>query len=370
MPAKRLPANPSLDHLKHQAEDLLRMHAARDVQAAQRIREFHPRFHRATDRQIFNTPLSLSDAQLALAREYGFQTWARLKERIATPGVAGELNLPDHERIQDAAFRHAVDLLDAGNEVELCAHLAGHPEVANQRVLFEGGNYFRNPTLLEFVAENPIRNGALPANIVQIAKLILEAGAKNNPGALNATLQLVCSGRVPRECQVQIPLIDLLCAYGADPHQALAAALVHGEFEAVNALLKNGARVDLSVAAAMGRSEDVRRLLAGSNTAQRHRALALSSQFGHTDIVRLLLDSGEDPNRYNPDGFHSHSTPLHQAALAGHDDTVRLLIERGARVDIKDVLWQGTPADWARHAQRAAIENYLLARQPKNENSG
>jgi uncharacterized protein (TIGR02246 family) len=52
------------------------------------------------------------------------------------------------------------------------------------------------------------------------------------------------------------------------------------------------------------------------------------------DIVRLLLDAGEDPNRYNPDGLHSHSTPLHQAALAGHDAVVRLLVERGARLDI------------------------------------
>ena len=35
-------------------------------------------------------------------------------------------------------------------------------------------------------------------------------------------------------------------------------------------------------------------------------------------IVRMLLDAGEDPNRYNPVGAHSHSTPLHQAAVGGH----------------------------------------------------
>ena len=46
MPVKRLPANPNLEHLKYQAKDLLNMHAARDVKAAQRIREFHPRFNR------------------------------------------------------------------------------------------------------------------------------------------------------------------------------------------------------------------------------------------------------------------------------------------------------------------------------------
>jgi ankyrin repeat protein len=202
----------------------------------------------------------------------------------------------------------------------------------------------------------------LPANIVQVAELILNAGAKQNPSALNETLGLVCSGRVPRESGVQVPLIDLLCDHGADPNFAMPPALAHGEFEAVNALVRRGARMDLTVAAGLGNIEDARRLLAGASGEDRHRALALASQFGRTDVVRLLLDEGEDPNGYNPAGFHSHSTPLHQAALAGHAEVVRLLVERGADLDSKDTLWQGTPAGWARHAGHTQIEEYLLAR--------
>ncbi|MGH9773268.1 MAG: hypothetical protein ACRD4Q_16490 [Candidatus Acidiferrales bacterium] len=120
----------------------------------------------------------------------------------------------------------------------------------HQRVIFEGDNYFQNPSLLEFVAENPIRHGKLPANIVEAAKVILEAGAKNDRAILSETLGLVCTGRVPRECGVQIPLIDLLCDYGADPNRGMPGA--HGEFEAVHALLRRGARLDLPVAAALG----------------------------------------------------------------------------------------------------------------------
>ena len=72
-----------------------------------------------------------------------------------------------------------------------------------------------------------------------------------------------------------------------------------------------------------------------------------------------MLDAAEDPNRYNPVGFHAHSTPLHQAALAGHFDVVRLLVERGARRDLKDIHHNGTAADWAQHAGREEIAKYL-----------
>jgi hypothetical protein len=48
-------------------------------------------------------------------------------------------------------------------------------------------------------------------------------------------------------------------------------------------------------------------------------------------------------------------------ALAGHADTVRLLVQRGARVDIKDILWNGTPADWADHGGHPQVPAYLRA---------
>jgi ankyrin repeat protein len=75
----------------------------------------------------------------------------------------------------------------------------------------------------------------------------------------------------------------------------------------------------------------------------------------------LLLDAGEDPNRYNPVGGHSHTTVLHQAAGAGHEELVRLFVERGARLDLKDILWHATPADWAKHAGKREVEAYLRA---------
>jgi hypothetical protein len=360
MPVKRLPAHPNLDHLKHQAKDLLKDHAARDPAAAQRLREFHPRFTDATDDDIFKGHLTLSDAQLTIAREYGFASWPRLKAHIETPTLADRLEKPHHERIEDPDFHRAVELLDAGDAESLRSHLSEHRRLVHQHVVFEGGNYFRNPTLLEFIAENPIRHGTLPKNILAITHVILDADPE--PAARNQALMLVSTGRVPRECGVQLPLINLLCDRGADPASAIHAAALHGEFAAVDALIHRGAPIDLPIAAALGRADDFNRLLPQANKQERHLALALASQFGHVEIAALLLDAGEDSNRYNPVGAHSHSTPLHQAAWSGDESLVRLLVERGARVNIRDVLWHGTPADWASHAGHTEVEAYLRAR--------
>src|SRR5436305_3588414 len=196
MPVRSLPPNPNLEHLKYQAKDLLNAHAAHNPEVAQRLREFHPRFNRATDAAIFDADVSLTDAQLAIAREYGFSSWARLRKHIEQPAQFDRLRLPHQERIEDATFRRAVDLIDAGDVAGLRVHLQQHPNVVHQRVVFEGGNYFRNPSLLEFVAENPVRHGTLPANIVEVTRVILDAGAERS--AMHEALRLVATGPVPR----------------------------------------------------------------------------------------------------------------------------------------------------------------------------
>lgn len=358
MPTRSLPERPSLDHLKDQARDLQRAQRAGDSQAAQRIREFHPEFSRRADADIRAARLSLSDAQLAIAREYGFSSWARLKAHVDGPAPA-RVDGPLHERIRDPLFRQAVTLLDAGDAEGLRRLLSDHPDLVRRRETFEGGNYFRNPTLLEFIAENPIRNGRLPANIVEVARVILDAGASSDQKALDSALELVASGRVPREVGVQPDLIDLLCSHGASPDAAMQAALAHGEFDAAEALLRNGAKGSLAVAAALGRTDDVRRTLAEAQPDERRAALVLAALHGRPEVIAQLLEAGVDPDGYNPVGLHSHSTPLHQAVASGNLEAVRLLVEAGASLDRRDILWQGTPLDWAVDEGRREIEAYL-----------
>jgi hypothetical protein len=82
MPIKSLPSHPSLEHLKYQARDLLEALSQGNAEAIARVREFHPRFARTSDDEIRSSKLSLADAQLIIAREYGFESWPKLKHHV------------------------------------------------------------------------------------------------------------------------------------------------------------------------------------------------------------------------------------------------------------------------------------------------
>lgn len=358
MPTKRLPTHANIDHLKYQAKDLLKTYRTEQLDAYQRVREFHPHFKGVSDSAMVGKTFTLTDAQLSIAREYGFASWPRLT-RVVSKQCGVELVLSHHERINDELFRQAVDLLDEGDIARLRHHLTIHPQLVGQRIVFEGGNYFTNPSLLAFIAENPIRHNQLPSNIVEVARLILDAGAAEDQSSIDGALMLVSTGCVVRKSGVQVPLINLLCGYGGNPDNAISAAVCHGEFEAADALIECGGSINLIVAAATHRLDDVRTLVNSADAREKHMALAVASLHGHAMVVELLLKQGESPNRFNPEGCHSHSTPLHQAALAGHLDVVQLLVQNGARLDIRDIHHRGTALDWAEHAEQNDIVKYF-----------
>ena len=80
--SEKLPTNPSLENLKNQAKALLKAHKQSLSQANSRIQEFHPEWSRSSLEQIQDVSISLSDAQWVIAREYGFDSWAKLKDYI------------------------------------------------------------------------------------------------------------------------------------------------------------------------------------------------------------------------------------------------------------------------------------------------
>jgi Ankyrin repeats (3 copies) len=269
-------------------------------------------------------------------------------------------------------FEAAVDAVIEGNSLALRALLRGHPDLVRARSARP-----HRATLLHYVAANGVEDDRqkTPANAVEIARMLLEAGAEPDAladmyGTQCTTMSMLVSSSHPAAAGVQVALVETLLDFGAAIEgtgtrkwgMPLMTALAFGFLPAAEALVRRGARVDgLAAAAGLGRLDDSAHLLPAADPETRHRALALAAQHGHAEIVRLLLDSGEDPDRYNPEGNHAHSTPLHQAALAGHEAVVRLLVERGARLDMKDTVYQGTPLGWAEHGGCGAITAYLRA---------
>lgn len=72
-----------LENLKKQAKQLVRWHRERNYAVVPRIRAALPRYHGLSDEQVLAQRFVLADAQLLLAREAGFETWATFKSGVA-----------------------------------------------------------------------------------------------------------------------------------------------------------------------------------------------------------------------------------------------------------------------------------------------
>lgn len=265
--------------------------------------------------------------------------------------------------IADPLFRAAVVAIDAGDVPALERLLAARPQLLRDRLEGYGEGYFHRPHLLWFVAENPIRNGSLPANIGDVTRTILRAAGHEKveslPEQLQYALGLVSSGRVPRESGVQLELIDRMVDAGARPGGALMPALAHREAAAVERLLELGAPLTLTAAVCTGRMDEAARLLATANPSERQAALSGAALFGLAPALRLLIAQGVDVNAFSPPDFHPHGTALHHAVDSGSLEAVRVLAEAGASLEIRDRIHDGTALDWAQYLDRTQIAEYL-----------
>jgi ankyrin repeat protein len=375
-----------LDEYRRQAQALVDGHRAGDTAAITIIHEHHPRFLDETikwrpkflsNEDIQKAPFDLADAELALARWYTFADWTALEEYVTAVSVDGPVFW----------FESAVEAVVNGDLPTLRTLLRDHPELIHARSTRRTPHDppVHGATLLHYVAANGVEGHRqkTPPNAVEIARTLLEAGAEVDGmagmyGGQYATMSMLVSSAHPAKAGLQAPLAELLLDFGAAIEgrgselwkSPLMTALAFGYLDTAAALIRRGARIPtLAAAAGLGRLADAIRLLPEADALDRHRAIALAAQHGHVEIVRLLLNAGEDPNRYNPQGNHGHSTPLHQAAFAGHEDVVRLLVEHGARLDIRDTVWHGTPAGWALHSgkpKQLAIAAYLREHGAEN----
>jgi ankyrin repeat protein len=116
------------------------------------------------------------------------------------------------------------------------------------------------------------------------------------------------------------------------------------------ALLARGARMDVRHAAALGKLDALRALLAATAApALLEEALAFACIRGQGAAVVMLLQHGARGDALVTPGGQTPRTALHEAANRGHRDVVELLLANGADATIVEPRWGGTAADWAEH---------------------
>lgn len=291
-PTRSLPPEPSLEHQRKLAKELLRGYRAGDAEAGQRIRRHLPDKRRIT----------LADAQFVLAREYGFDSWTKFKAHVERAGDAG-LPAPVSE-----AFRHAFEARDAGAIRELFRHHPGARAVIDAPLFpFDSpalvhvagqGDLALVDVLLEFGADPNRRSDwwaggwhALHSARGAVAQRLLDAGAVadacaaanlDRPDLLRRLLDADPSRVHERGGDGQTPLhfarsrevADLLLEHGADPdardldHRGTPAQWMLegrrgvGRYDlAVHLVERRGATADIFLAAALGQTTRLEALL-------------------------------------------------------------------------------------------------------------
>ena len=301
-----LPARPDLGHLRREARDLLRAAQAGDTDAAGRI-------------SAVSGGLNLSAAQLAVARDYGFASWPRLKAAVE----ARSRDLEEQaQRFCEASIRdwsgQAARMLEATPELAgynfATAVVLGDAERVRREIERDPGLVNRPDERWGFT---PLHGACAsrwhrldPARadgLATVARLLLEAGADPH-------------GTAPTGSWT-----PLGCAVAGETNPAI-----------VRLLLERGAVPDdrdLYLAGFAGDDHETLRLLLEhtDDVAETARsALAAPIDNGDIEGVRLLLDAGADPNRYTDDA--DEPAPLMYAAVRtdAPAELVDLLLSRGA----------------------------------------
>ncbi|HEX3577322.1 MAG TPA: ankyrin repeat domain-containing protein [Thermoanaerobaculia bacterium] len=361
-----LPSHPHLGYYKKLAKDLVKAcddpaalsaWAARLAPADQRL-----------ERHIRSAKIEkLADAQFLIARAHGFASW---------PKFAKHVEALQHAASPDSKFEQAADAIVSGDIDALRRLLDESPELIVQRSSRE-----HRSTLLHYVSANGVEDfrQRTPRNIVEIMRLLLDAGADVNAESdayrgHSMTLGLAATSVHPEVAGVQIDLMELLLARGAMiervPGEAVRACLANGRPLAARFLASRGAYLDFENAAGVGDLDRVKDLVSTVSNEELRKGFVWACAYGYNDVVAFLLDRGVDPAF----GTGAQMTGLHLAAHEGHLETVRMLVAHGAPLEAMNS-YGGTVLDqtlWSavnhpRPAHRAIVET-LIAAGAKVEN--
>ena len=224
--------------------------------------------------------------------------------------------------------------------------------------------FFREPYLLWFVAEDPVRNNHLPGNIDSIAKTIIDRlkflHTTSMQEQLDYGIRLVAWSAVAKRCGVQEKLLKVFVEAGASTTGV--SDDVNGNMEAAKYLTSMNANISLATALCIDKWELVPSLALTASQEEKQFALTLCALNGRKNGIESLIPYGVMLNEPSSK-LYSHATALHHAVWSGSFETVKLLVEAGADLNIKDSIYEGTPLDWAEYGKKKDIAEYLKGRK-------
>ncbi len=361
-PVRALPARPSLEHLKNEAKQRLEALRNDDPQA------------------------KLTTAQLAIAREYGFASWRKLKAHVdaiarAAPDqdqVFAAARVGDVEAVRrafaagfdpatidrDGKTVHQIGKTEGHQAIELLARqfeeretrppeeqktvnailaAAEHGEVDELRRLLDA-----HPDLIDARGGNFQQQTALHLaawlNRPECVRLLLQRGADvrirdfgDNAYALHFAAEAA-----------DLEIVRMLVEAGSDvigkgdDHQlgvlGWATSFRRAREDVAEYLLAHGAELDFWSAVALDRVEDVKRLVAGDRSLltarmsrnEHHRTpLHQAAALNRPRMVRLLLDLGADAQATDDTG----ATALTAAAANADPSIIAMLQDAGVKLD-------------------------------------
>ena len=168
--------------------------------------------------------------------------------------------------------------------------------------------------------------------------------------------------------------LRLLVAHGVDVNRPdtrlqrtpYELAVLNGHTEIAELLLENGAvpvslndRDAFFAACLSGDGRRARALLAANAKLleqlgdDRAELLQLAAERDRRPAIRLMAELGFDLNELR------RTTALHNAAMAGHLEMARLLIELGADPRIRDTEFNARPIGWAKYNGNTAVVEFL-----------
>jgi len=241
--ARDLPARPSLDSLRKQAKRLARDVAAGNGEAIARV---HAQLPRAT------LPLSNRDAQLVIAREYGFVGW---------PDLTAEVQKRLGNAIEWAASQAKIAIHDQDHD-RLRALLAEYPALVSWRD--ESDQMLLNSTTSYAMdASDPERERTYTRPVA--AEMLIDAGAVVERNTWMHVIRTGASG-----------MLHLLARKNAVP-QTLQVLAALGDEAAIRKRLEESGKRD-------GAEES------SNEQSVIDHALMTACRWKHTDIALRLLD--------------------------------------------------------------------------------